>query len=263
MTNDVFICIKRVMLAHEMRKTARMLCDYTKGRNLFGISLGMSGTAEYRLSTGESFTVGEGDVVFLSDDAKYTVLTDGNYHHYTVNFYLEKTPTSDLISGVGVTVKRAVNVKLYAGLFSMITGIWRAKKFGFELRAASVLYSILAELFHDMYRERTDDHAHRRLAPAKEYIDTHTTEDASLEMLAELVSMSETNFRREFSRLYGTSPIRYRDTVRLSHAKDALLSGEYTVTEAARACGFTDPSYFARFFKKHVGMTPREFMALG
>lgn len=31
------------------------------------------------------------------------------------------------------------------------------------------------------------------------------------------------------------------------------------ITEAALACGFQSTSYFAETFRKHYGMTPREF----
>jgi AraC-like DNA-binding protein len=94
-------------------------------------------------------------------------------------------------------------------------------------------------------------------------MDTHPTESVSVAFLAGLVRMSETNFRREFLRIFGTSPMKYRDALLISNARDALISGEYTVSEVAYVCGFSDPSYFARFFKKHTGMSPREFEKRG
>jgi AraC-like DNA-binding protein len=35
---------------------------------------------------------------------------------------------------------------------------------------------------------------------------------------------------------------------------------EVTIQELARQCGFMDPSYFNRVFKKYTGMTPIEFI---
>ncbi|MBR2465461.1 MAG: helix-turn-helix transcriptional regulator [Clostridia bacterium] len=258
MTGDVFVSVVKVVLAHEMKTTSEVLCDYSEGRKFFGVSYAVSGNAEYRLSSGESFKVCAGDVVFLTDKARYTVLTGGDYHHYTVNFLLSEAPTSDLLHPSGVSVLFGGG-GIYHGLFSAISELWRDKKFGYEMRSISVLYSVLSEFFHGLYLKNTDDFAHRRLAPAKEYIDTHPTEDISIEFLSELVSMSRTNFRREFARLFGDSPIHYRDTRRIAFIKDALATGFYTVSEAARTCGFEDTSYFSRFFKKHTGMTPMEF----
>ncbi len=258
MTSDVFVSVVRVVLAHEMKNTSAVLCDYSEGRKFFGVSYAVSGTAEYRLLGGESFEVRAGDVVFLSDKARYTVLTGGDYHHYTVNFLLSKAPVTDLLHPSGVSVLFGGG-GLYHGLFSTLSALWRDKKFGYEMRSTSVLYSVLSEFFHDLYLKNTDDFAHERLAPAKEYIDTHPTEEVSIEFLSGLVSMSRTNFRREFSRLFGDSPIHYRDTRRAAFAKDALATGFYTVSEAAFACGFEDVSYFSRFFKKHTGMSPMKF----
>ena len=227
------------------------------------LSFCVFGTAEYRFTDGSTLRVGAGDAVFLSEESRYSVITSGEYHHYTVNFHLNEALSSELLSPLGVTAVRCVNAKLYSGLFASICGIWKNKGFGYELRAASVLYSILSELFLDLCSSRTDTSALARISPAKEFMDTHPTESVSVAFLAGLVRMSETNFRREFLRIFGTSPMKYRDALLISHARDALISGEYTVSEAAYVCGFSDPSYFARFFKKHTGMSPREFEKRG
>jgi AraC-like DNA-binding protein len=71
--------------------------------------------------------------------------------------------------------------------------------------------------------------------------------------------MSVTNFRREWTKLYAESPIRYHDSIRMYFAKEYLNCGYYTVAEVAKMCGFDDVSYFIRFFKKKTGMTPSVF----
>ena len=45
---------------------------------------------------------------------------------------------------------------------------------------------------------------------------------------------------------------------RMSHAKKLLLLGN-TITETAYATGFSDPSYFAKVFKKEEGISPSEY----
>lgn len=48
-------------------------------------------------------------------------------------------------------------------------------------------------------------------------------------------------------------------------AKRRIISGSYGVKSIAITLGFTDPSYFSRFFRRHVGKSPREYrsQALG
>ena len=78
--------------------------------------------------------------------------------------------------------------------------------------------------------------------------------------------MSVTNFRREWKKQYGASPLDYRDAVRLSYASEYLASGYYTVSEVAEKCGFDDVSYFVRFYKRKTGTTPgsikKQFMGI-
>ena len=38
-----------------------------------------------------------------------------------------------------------------------------------------------------------------------------------------------------------------------------MLSQGYNVSETAYATGFSDPNYFSRTFKKHVGVNPSEY----
>jgi AraC-like DNA-binding protein len=81
----------------------------------------------------------------------------------------------------------------------------------------------------------------------------------NLDILAKECNMSVTNFRREWKKQYGVTPMQYRDSIRLYYAKEYLNSGYYTVGEIAERCGFDDVSYFVRFFKKNTGITPRAF----
>ena len=41
--------------------------------------------------------------------------------------------------------------------------------------------------------------------------------------------------------------------------KKLLLHTDLTATEVAYTLNFSDQSYFSKFFKKHVGMTPGDF----
>jgi len=46
---------------------------------------------------------------------------------------------------------------------------------------------------------------------------------------------------------------------RLNAAAEALHTTDETVLTIASRCGFENLSYFNRAFKKHFGMTPREY----
>ena len=49
------------------------------------------------------------------------------------------------------------------------------------------------------------------------------------------------------------------DTARVTRAKRLLRDTDSSMIDIAVAVGLDDQSYFARFFKKHTGVTPSEF----
>ena len=58
-----------------------------------------------------------------------------------------------------------------------------------------------------------------------------------------------------------TTPHKYLTNLRLQVAADLLLSGhaEGGISEIAHACGFRDPLYFSRLFKKRYDVSPSEY----
>jgi AraC-like DNA-binding protein len=89
-------------------------------------------------------------------------------------------------------------------------------------------------------------------------VNAHLFSDVSVETLASLTHRSTTSFKREFRRLFGTSPHRWLVEQRLLRARTMLHSTSSTVSEIAHHCGFANPSHFIKLFREHYGTTPRE-----
>lgn len=57
-----------------------------------------------------------------------------------------------------------------------------------------------------------------------------------------------------------TTPHKYLANLRLQTAADILrIATGKSITEVARMCGYQDPLYFSRMFKKKYGVSPREY----
>lgn len=81
----------------------------------------------------------------------------------------------------------------------------------------------------------------------------------SVEDLARELHFSRSQFSRKLSALIGMTPVKYIRLIRLEKAKSMLTDPAISVTAIAFDCGFNDPSYFARVFKKEFGVTPVEW----
>ena len=97
-----------------------------------------------------------------------------------------------------------------------------------------------------------------RLSAALDDISLHPERDEKISYYAKLCFMSEVNFRRLFREYIGKTPIEYRNSLRLRHARRMLQSGEYNVSESATASGFTNLSFFSRLYKDEFGHTPKQ-----
>ena len=98
-----------------------------------------------------------------------------------------------------------------------------------------------------------------RLQQAIEYINAYLHEDLSLAAIAAMVGMSQYYFCRLFKQSVGMSPYAYLIQQRIERAKQLLKQSEGTILEVALMCGFANPSYFAKCFRRYVGVTPKRF----
>ncbi|WP_336775682.1 helix-turn-helix domain-containing protein [Paenibacillus sp. MMO-58] len=97
----------------------------------------------------------------------------------------------------------------------------------------------------------------------KQYLLDHYREHVEIEQLGELIHRSPNYTTALFKEVFGQSPIRYMHQLRLLEACRLLLHSDMTVADIAQYLGYYDPSYFFRMFKKHVGLSPSEFIIRG
>ena len=97
------------------------------------------------------------------------------------------------------------------------------------------------------------------LAPVADYIKEHSTEPISVKQLAKMAGLSVRQFERKFQETFRTTPKQYLMHLRMLRACDELLETRQSITEIALAAGFCDHSAFARHFRKHMALSPREY----
>lgn len=86
--------------------------------------------------------------------------------------------------------------------------------------------------------------------------------DISIEQLAELTNRSLTSFKKEFRRIFNSSPHQWIIRQRLDRAKIMLSSTNRTVSEIGAECGFSNISHFIKLFKQQYDRTPATYRRL-
>lgn len=100
-----------------------------------------------------------------------------------------------------------------------------------------------------------------RLRPALDLIRFNLDRSVSLAEMATAVHLHPTYFSNLFREVFGQSPVQYHLEQRLRRARSLLLNSDRGVAEIGQACGFDEPLYFSRIFRKKVGVCPRAFRA--
>jgi AraC-like DNA-binding protein len=87
-------------------------------------------------------------------------------------------------------------------------------------------------------------------------METSFCHNLPLEAFAQMCHRSLSSFKREFRKIYGTSPGRWLHERRLERSASLLQTTGLSVTEIMLECGFEDMSHFSRAFKERFGRPP-------
>jgi transcriptional regulator GlxA family with amidase domain len=102
-------------------------------------------------------------------------------------------------------------------------------------------------------------HGDRGILKAQDYMESHLTENISMEDLARHVGISPRQFIRRFKKATGESPLNYLQLMRIEKAKTLLETGDVTVEEITQAIGYENSSTFRKLFKSSTGISAREY----
>lgn len=92
------------------------------------------------------------------------------------------------------------------------------------------------------------------------YIEQNYHEEISVSQMAKRYYVSSSYFSRWFKKVTGKTFKQYVNYVRINHAIQLLLSGDYNITEVAMRTGFATTSYFIKQFKLlQGGYSPKKF----
>jgi AraC-like DNA-binding protein len=138
-----------------------------------------------------------------------------------------------------------------------------------ELQTKRALYEAictakLLELIGHLARKEADEKISRdrygsQISFVIQNMNREFYEDRTLEDYADMCKMSRFHFLRVFKEVTGQSPMEYRNSIRIEHAKRMLEEEDIPISDVGLRVGYASPSYFCDAFKKKVGSSPQKY----
>lgn len=220
----------------------------TQSRDFDVLSFRMKGSARYEYES-QRFSLETGDLMYIPADAVYQVSTGPEHlivfhfqslgaSRYPLQWYVPKNPA------------------IFRDIFQAALSVWEARKPGYYQKTVSLLYKALAEMslqFDPVYNSA----AYARIKEGLDWLhENYRDSSLTVDKLCQICSLSDTQFRKCFQDVYGTTPLHYINQLRVDYAADLLLSTYASIEDIALKSGFTDAKYFASVFRKYRGQAP-------
>lgn len=155
-----------------------------------------------------------------------------------------------------------------------IRGLMRLMRQEFDLAVtartgrmtATTLSAALIDAVLTYYRDKVENaglaEAHRVL-PAQlrrcvKYIEDNLSGDLSVPRLVAQTGCSERTLFNQFQHFLGTTPRAHVEQRRLRYSRTLLLTGTFSVADAARQAGFSHMGRFARLYRECYGEAPSQ-----
>ncbi len=227
--------------------------SFRNGRGKHGFIYVVSGKMcdVFLSDTKETVYVNAGELIFIPKNSRYVgTYLEENTSIRIIQFDLAKGELPEYLSSpVKIVLPNAG--ELVESFFKPVRNRISNHPFYYLSR----LYELLWQIDESCSKIPSK---YKKLSAAFSEITEYQDKNESVAYYARLCNMSEVTFRRLFREYTGMSPIDYRNDLRLKSARAMLQSGEYNVTEAASASGFSNLSFFIRLYKKKYGHTPKK-----
>lgn len=217
----------------------------TKGAFIFPIS----GSAVIHFGT-DTFYAERGKMIHGCPGEKLEFIVLGDEPFYHINLYYESK--NKILFEMQLNDKDNIIELLEKVLLLKKEGTLKSSYQAEEL-LDEVLELVFADCLHSSIRTNQ-----QLIKEVVSYIHNSYDKDITLKVLADYSGKKEEQLSYLFYKYMKIRPINYLIKYRLEQAIKLLKEEDYTVQEIASLVGYSDPLYFSRLFKKHVGYSPSQ-----
>lgn len=240
--------LKLISILHRPNQPYRRI----DSRQTHSIFIRAQGAMRYDFQD-KQFLVKEGDMIFIPKGSSYTARLMADTGIYTGIHFQWDHP--------GALQPKCYSLEdFYEAdyLTNCISDMWNLGTQAEKYQCFSLFYSLLSYLSAKEHADRSTNSSLHIIDPAITYLKEHIYDcELKVDALPRLCGISNTYFRKIFTSRFHTTPQKYIQSKRISHAKSILSSKDFsTIEEVALSVGFRDPLYFSKVFKKAYGVSP-------
>lgn len=202
-----------------------------------------------------SITAHSGDVVYVPMRSEYEVelfdFVDQQSHTVGINFRLFDEDGETVTLSEDITVFRSVGERISKLFYESLGSADLISYAGRRL--------VIFELICALFSSSTEYEEAGMIAKGFRRICESPEEMIPISELARACNISEVYFRKQFKALTGTSPVEYRNRLRLDKARQYLEYGDISVQEISDTLGYSTVSHFIKQFRARYGLSPLEY----
>ena len=229
-----------------------MVSHSTSKRPFHVLSRRIHGNSEI-YKDGNTYCTDEGKVLYIPSGINYSQKSGSDEEIIAVHFDILNFGTDRI--QIAEFPDKAITED-----FSRLHELWTAKRPGYRYLCNAAFYEILAKLCSCSAKNEVGTDM---ILSSLEYIDKNFAQEITIPHLAKLCGVSESYYRRIFSKCMGISPLKYINRRRVAFAKPLILSGRYSMSEISEMCGFSEQKYMYDVFKKETGLSPSGYRKAG
>ena len=225
--------------------------------NTFRLSLVVRGTGTL-IKNKKSHPLKEGSVFFCFPSEYYNVKAKKNFSIYYIDYIGEKALSKMVECGI------SKDNCVFHGLNSIEQLFNSAIKNVYDYNANVIVEGVLLHalgLIAVCNKSAPSGKERNPFISIVNYVNSnYSDKDLSLKKIADRFSYSEKHVSYLFTQNLGVGFSKFLNGIRIQRSAELLGQGIGTITEISVACGFSDPLYFSKLFKKNLGVSPSDYL---
>lgn len=244
---DIFYRNNTMPKYHREYRPANGLILYTKGGH------------RRKMADGSEFISQISDVLYLPYGSSYdSILLQPGTEYYEIDFHLLKDSAPFSLFEKYMVIHPPESDR-FQPVFKEIFDNMVAQKDESKFLTSSLILQLCSMLIQESSSRSTNATSLSQIQSVIDHIHWHFHENTPVFELARIANISVSGLEKHFTATFGMSPIEYRNSIRINHAK-MLLAGGFSIEQTAYRVGFKDAYYFSKVFKKFSSESPGQYI---